>query len=122
MADLLVPGSQQLLIGAACSISAPGLNEVICPMSPEVSPAGELVCPGAQLPNSIPGEGRETWIRTALGDCHLKRKDLPGHGTCSAHTGKSQTGQEESVTEDGWNDPGVPAVGPAPPGAGCGLL
>lgn len=41
---------------AACSISAPGLNEIPHPVSPEVSPVGELGGPAAQ-----PGEGCETW-------------------------------------------------------------
>lgn len=47
---------EQLLIGMICSISALDLNEVTPPVSPEVSPAGELVAQGPRGPAPRPGK------------------------------------------------------------------
>lgn len=92
------------------SISAPGLNEVTHRVPPEVSP-------DAQMPSSRAQEGCETWIKTAVGDCHLKWEDLPGR------TAGANPGSPRQAGRSGPQDRGVLPVcllrGPAPGSAGC---
>lgn len=92
--DLPPSAHEQLLIGAACSISAPGLNEVTQPVPPEVCPAGELVAQGPRRPAARLGKAGEAGSGQPGVAAHPKWEDLPGRGASSAETRTSQAGQE----------------------------
>lgn len=92
------PAHVQLLIGAACSSSAPGLNEVTRPVLPAASPAGGPESPAAP---AVPGGGWETWVRPAEGDCPRELESLARM-------------REELDTQDKQVVPGAYSVGHVP--------